>query len=144
MALFTRSREQLIPIAHEVEQMWQLVGNSRLVRLSLPDLPVGGVAEPIRVNIDFDARVVDKMIERLTVLRAQMLPAPPAPSGTEVASVTVRSQALELSACLMRFEDDDWQGAHTGGRGRDASGQRTVPFVDGCRLRTNRTVGNGR
>ena len=80
MASFTRSREQLIPIAHEVEQMWQLVGNSRLVRLSLPDLPVGGVAEPIRVNIDFDARVVDKVIERLTVLRAQMLPAPPAPA----------------------------------------------------------------
>jgi hypothetical protein len=34
---------------------------------------------PIRFNIDFDAGVVDRMIERLIVLRAQMKPGlPPA------------------------------------------------------------------
>ena len=42
-------------------------------------LPVTGLAQPIRVNIDFDTCVVDQIIERLTVLRAQMKPGlPPA------------------------------------------------------------------
>jgi hypothetical protein len=49
------------------------------VRLSLPGLPMASLAEPIRVNIDFDSGVVDQIIERLTVLRAHMkLGLPPA------------------------------------------------------------------
>jgi|EndMetStandDraft_8_1072994.scaffolds.fasta_scaffold1462560_2 hypothetical protein len=35
---------------------------------------------PDAVKIDFDAGVVDQMIERLPVLRAQMLPARPKPA----------------------------------------------------------------
>ena len=46
------------------------------VRLQLPPLPVTGLAEPLRIHLDFDAESVDEMIERLTVLRAQMLPEP--------------------------------------------------------------------
>ena len=42
------------------------------------ELPVDDLPEPLRVQIDFDAGVIDQMIERLTVLRAQMLPALPA------------------------------------------------------------------
>ena len=33
--------------------------------------------QPLRVNIDFGAGVIEQMIERLTVLRLQMLPKPP-------------------------------------------------------------------
>jgi hypothetical protein len=46
------------------------------VRLQLPDLPVAGLAEPLRIHLDFDATAVDEMLERLTQLRAQMLPTP--------------------------------------------------------------------
>jgi hypothetical protein len=34
------------------------------VRLRLPDLPVEGMAEPLRIHLDFDAESVDEMIER--------------------------------------------------------------------------------
>jgi hypothetical protein len=44
--------------------------------VELPGLPVVGVPEPLRVKIDFDIGVVDQMIKRLLVLRAQMLPVP--------------------------------------------------------------------
>jgi hypothetical protein len=43
-------------------------------------LIVGGIKKPATIDIDFDAGVVDQMIERLTVLRDQMLPRPPAPA----------------------------------------------------------------
>jgi len=46
------------------------------VRLQLPTLPVIGMAEPLRIHLDFDAASVDEMLERLAILRAQMLPAP--------------------------------------------------------------------
>ena len=61
------------------EEMWQLNNDGRTVRLALPGLRVNGIPKPIKVNIDFAAGVVDKMIHRLTVLRAQMTPGlPPA------------------------------------------------------------------
>ena len=43
-----------------------LVADGRSVRLSLPGLPVAGLAKPIPVNIDFETGVVDQIIERLT------------------------------------------------------------------------------
>jgi len=42
-------------------------------------LPVQGTPEPLMVKIDFDAGAVEQIIERLTVLRAQMLLAQPTP-----------------------------------------------------------------
>lgn len=48
----------------------------KTVRLQLPALSVAGIAEPLRIHLDFDAASVDEMLERLTQLRAQMLPAP--------------------------------------------------------------------
>jgi hypothetical protein len=59
-----------------MEKMWQLSGGGRTVRLSLPGLPVEGVPEPLHINIEFDAGVVDLMIDRLRVPRAQMKPPP--------------------------------------------------------------------
>src|SRR4051812_20591967 len=64
-------------IAHDQAQMCRLSADRRSLRMELPDLPVDGLPDPIRVKMDFDARVVDQMIERPLVLRSQMLPAPP-------------------------------------------------------------------
>jgi hypothetical protein len=74
----------MMPIDHDQTQMRQLSADRRSVRTELPGLPVEGMPEPLRVKIDFDAGSIDQMIERLLVLRAQMLPAPLAPrSATE-------------------------------------------------------------
>jgi hypothetical protein len=70
----------MMAIEHDHTQMWQLSADRRSVRLQLPGLPVEGMSEPLRANIDFDAGVVDQMIERLLVLGAQMLPTPPKPA----------------------------------------------------------------
>ena len=43
-------------------------------------LLIEGIPEALRLKIHFDAGVIDQMIERLLVLRAQMLPAPLAPA----------------------------------------------------------------
>ena len=52
----------------------------RSAPMELPGLLVDGLPKPLRVKIDFDAGTVDQMIERLLVLRAQILPAPPPPT----------------------------------------------------------------
>jgi hypothetical protein len=49
----------------------------RTVRLNLPPLPLAGLAQPLNVHLDFDSKTIDEMIDRLTVLRAKMLPASP-------------------------------------------------------------------
>ena len=66
----------MMPIEHGMEKMWQLGNGGRTVRLSLPVLAAEGVPEPLHVNIEFDASIVDLMIDRLTVLRALMTPPP--------------------------------------------------------------------
>lgn len=71
---------EMMPIEHDQAQMWQLSADRRSVRMELPGLPVEGIPEPLRVKINFDAGVIDQMIERLLVLRAQMLPPPPKPA----------------------------------------------------------------
>ena len=84
--------------------------DKRYVRLSLPPLPIEGLPEPARVNMDFDAGTIDQIIERLSVLRARMLPAssttrPTAPcSSTPTAVVPAQSygQILASSVHLAR------------------------------------------
>jgi hypothetical protein len=73
-------RREMMPIEHDQAQMWQLSTDRRRVRMELPPLRVEGLRDRLRVKLDFDAGVVDQMIERLLVLRAQMLPALPAPT----------------------------------------------------------------
>jgi hypothetical protein len=72
-------RQNMMAIEYGQEEMWRLTNDGRTVRLALPGLRVKGLTEPIKINIDFDAGVVDKMIDRLTILRAQMLPRPAPP-----------------------------------------------------------------
>jgi len=80
MTYLTSNRHQrMMPVEHDMQRMWQLAADGRSVRLSLAGLPVTGLAQPIRVNIDFETGAVDQIIERLSVLRAQMNPRlPPA------------------------------------------------------------------
>ena len=70
-------RGDMMPIEHDQARMWQLSADRRSVRMQLPGLPIEGLPTPLTVKVDFDAGVVDRMIERLLVLRALMLPAPP-------------------------------------------------------------------
>ena len=70
----------MMPIEHDQAQMWKLSTDRRSVR------PVAGLPEPVTVKIDFDAGVIDKIIEHLMVLRAQMLPAQPEPGKLELMS----------------------------------------------------------
>jgi hypothetical protein len=70
--------DELMPIDAEQEQVWSLLPGRKYVRLQLPPLPVEGLPTPVNIHLDFDAGTVDEMLDRLTVLRAQMLPKPPA------------------------------------------------------------------
>jgi hypothetical protein len=72
-------RQSNMSIRYGQEEMWQLNNNGRTVRMALPGLRVSGIPEPITINVDFDAGIIDKMIDRLTFLRSQMTPGlPPA------------------------------------------------------------------
>jgi hypothetical protein len=51
----------------------------KLVRLTVPPLRLVGMPEPLAVYKHFDAKTVDAMLERLSILRSQMLPPLPAP-----------------------------------------------------------------
>ena len=74
------STSNMMPIDHDQAQMWRLSADRRSVRMELPGLSVEGIPEPLRVKKHIVAGSIDQMIERLLVLRAQMLPAPPAPA----------------------------------------------------------------
>jgi len=56
------------------EQMWTLAGDCRSVHMTLPPFPIPGMPEPLTVHVQFDTRTIDEILERLSVLRSQMLP----------------------------------------------------------------------
>jgi hypothetical protein len=70
----------MMPVEISDQTMWTLSSDRKTVRLALPPLPLAGMAEPIRAVVDLDAETVDAMLERLTILRGQMLPPLPAPN----------------------------------------------------------------
>ena len=65
-----------MPADMPAERMWTLSDDRETVLLQLPPLPIDGMPEPLRVHLDFDAEMVDEILQRLTVLRAQMLASP--------------------------------------------------------------------
>jgi hypothetical protein len=67
------SRKSL-PLDAAQEQMWTLAGDCRSVHMTLPPFPVAGIHEPLTVHVEFDTRTIDEILQRLSVLRAQMLP----------------------------------------------------------------------
>jgi hypothetical protein len=57
-------------------QMWTLSPDRKQVRIEVPLLSLEGMPEPLRIHLDFDAATADAILDRLTVLRSQMLPEP--------------------------------------------------------------------
>jgi hypothetical protein len=72
------SHERMMPVDADLLKMWTLV-DRKTIQLALPPLPLAGLAKPIVVLMDFDAGTIDAILERLTVLRSQMLPPLPRP-----------------------------------------------------------------
>ncbi len=64
-----------IPLSVTQEEMWVLSSDRRTVRLNIPAVPIAGLPKPLNVHLDCDAVAIEEMIERLTALRARMLPA---------------------------------------------------------------------
>jgi hypothetical protein len=64
-----------MPVNLSPAEMFTLL-NPQTVRLQLPPLPIAGISESLRIHLDFDAEMVNEILQRLTVLRSQMLPAP--------------------------------------------------------------------
>ena len=67
-----------MPLEVDQTALWTMK-DSETVRLSLPPLPLAGMPEPLKVFVDFDVATVDATIDRLIVLRAQILPRPAKP-----------------------------------------------------------------
>jgi hypothetical protein len=67
--------EDEMPFEMSPTAMWQLL-DERTVRMQVPPLPLEGMIEPLCIHLDFDTEMVDEIMQRLTVLRSQMLPAP--------------------------------------------------------------------
>jgi len=61
-----------VPTPWPQERLWTLSDDRRTVRLELPPSPEGE-ALPF---LDFDAKAVDQMLDRLVAVRARMLPRP--------------------------------------------------------------------
>ena len=67
------------------------------MRLAVPPLRIVGFPKPLDVFMDFDAQSVDAMIERLTVLRSQMLPPLPAPAQRNWTDASIASRMSGLT-----------------------------------------------
>jgi hypothetical protein len=68
-------RTGMMPLNANTNGMWTLSADRHSVRLALPPLQMAD-AESLKVVIDFGATTVDEIINRLTMLRSQMLPPP--------------------------------------------------------------------
>src|SRR5262245_42254767 len=77
----TMKNHGMMPIPANTSTMWTLNEDRKTVRFSLPPLRHGSLPEPLMVFMDLDAGTVDEIVDRLTVLRAQMVPAPPKPAS---------------------------------------------------------------
>jgi hypothetical protein len=58
------------------QSMWTMSADRWTLRMEIPPLPIAGLPQPVRVQLDFDAETIDALLHRLTLLRALMLPAP--------------------------------------------------------------------
>ena len=75
-----------MPVEQSPAEMFILL-DCDTVRLQLPPLPISGILEPLRIHLDFAAGMVDEILQRLSVLRAQMLPGPPRKPGRGLVSL---------------------------------------------------------
>jgi hypothetical protein len=68
--------EGRMPIEDQPAMDWVLSADRRTVRMQLPPLPIASLPEPLNVFVDFDAEMVDEILQRLSEVRTRMLPAP--------------------------------------------------------------------
>ena len=54
-----------------IGDLWTLNEDRRSVKLSLPPIPFEGLPEQLRLTVDFEADMVEDMIQRLTEIRAR-------------------------------------------------------------------------
>jgi hypothetical protein len=62
-----------LPVDVAKEMVWALSPDHKTVRLSLPPLPLDGLLEPVKVDMDLDVATVDAILDRLVDLRSQMV-----------------------------------------------------------------------
>jgi hypothetical protein len=63
-----------LPLDAAQDEMWILARDCRSVHMTLPPFAVAGMSGPLTVHVEFDTRTIDEILQRLSVLRAQMLP----------------------------------------------------------------------
>jgi hypothetical protein len=66
-------QDDVLPVDVAKEMVWTLSPDRKTVRLSLPPLPLDGLREPIKVDMDLDVATVDAILDRLVDLRSQMV-----------------------------------------------------------------------
>jgi hypothetical protein len=66
-------QDDVMPVDIAKEMVWALSPDRKTVRLSLPPLPLDGLPEPIKVDVDLDVATVDAILDRLVDLRSQMV-----------------------------------------------------------------------
>jgi len=64
------------PVSVTQAEMWVLSADRQTVRFNIPPVRLAGRAEPLKLHLDCDAQAVDEVLERLTLLRSEMLPPP--------------------------------------------------------------------
>jgi len=47
----------------DIAEMWALNDNRQPVKLSLPPLPLHSLPEPLRLSVDFEAGMVEEMLD---------------------------------------------------------------------------------
>ena len=65
-----------VPVSVTQAELWVLSADRRTVRLNIPPVRLQGRTEPLKLHLDCDAKAVDEILDRLTVLRSQMEPPP--------------------------------------------------------------------
>jgi hypothetical protein len=68
--------KRMVAVEAPPEEMWTLSDDRKEVRMNVPPIPVAGVSEPLRVQLNFNAETIDLILNRLSRLRTQMLPPP--------------------------------------------------------------------
>jgi hypothetical protein len=67
--------ENMMPVDGDPAAMWTLSADCTEVRLILPPIALEGLPKPLELFVDFDAKAVDQILARLSVLRVKMRPA---------------------------------------------------------------------
>src|SRR5262245_43525616 len=62
--------KDMIEVPTAQRTMWTLSADRRTIRLTLPPVPMAGLPRPLKVNLHFDTRTIDEMLEHTSVVGA--------------------------------------------------------------------------